>query len=124
MRDDMPARDDRAVNLDNALLLISKLQAQALADLLWEGKQNGEPDCDPPKRVALVAAGAPEEIDHTLDQTRDGEHLVGDDGRTILTTSYPPHHTLGVVADDGRVWQITRAGICWLTANSAPWRPA
>lgn len=104
--------------LDRAELVVTKLQAQALADLLWEGKLTGTTlaDVEPPARVALLAIGDAEAVRGALERNRDGSHrVIGD---RVLTVDYPPHHTLGVVADDGRAWVIVRAGICWPAEHS------
>jgi hypothetical protein len=90
------------VDLDRATLVINPEQAAALAGLLVDGKLYGTvfEDVEPPRRVALVAAG-------DLVEAIDPENDVA-------------VHTLGVVADDGRVWQITAMGICWPTPRPDP----
>lgn len=95
-------------------LVVNKLQAQALADLMWEGKQAGTTltDVQPPQAVALGGIGERGSMGDTPAQNRDGSHVVGEDGMVPWEPD-PEAHTLVVVADDGRMWQIVRAGIAW-----------
>lgn len=99
-----------AVDLDRAALVVTANQVEALAALLTHGKHKGTtlPDCDPPARVALVAADT---LQPEFETWSDGAWKAGEIPRPDVVL--PPGHTLGVVADDGRSWEIVRAGICW-----------
>lgn len=96
-------------------LVINKLQAQALADLMWDGQQAGTSlgDVEPPQAVALVAIGPRESMGETTAQNRDGSHVVDEATGTVPWVEDPEAHTLVVLAADGRLWQIVRAGITW-----------
>jgi hypothetical protein len=103
-----------AARFQSAALVINREQANALADLMWEGKLKGTvlPDVDPPDAVALVPLGRRESRGTKPAQNRDGSHRFDDDGM-VSWENDPPAHTLGAVAEDGRCWQIVRAGIIW-----------
>jgi hypothetical protein len=88
-----PLDSEQSIDLDTAALVLTAVQAEALTALLTDGELKGTryPNVEPPVRVALVALGRVEGID----------------------AAEPSAHTVGVLADDGRTWQIVRAGICW-----------
>lgn len=93
-------------------LVINRAQAQALADLMWEGKQTGTSTAtDLPLSLALGAVGPRESLGETFAANRDGSHRV--EGDLVAMEPDPSCHTLLVVAEDGRAWQIVRAGIAW-----------
>ena len=96
--------------LDGAALLVTPSQVEALAALLMEGKHKGTtlPDTDPPARVALFAVG---DLQPEFETWSKGSYESGIIAGPDIT--FPPGHSLGVAADDGRYWEIVRAGICW-----------
>ena len=98
------------MNLDRAALVITAPQIDALAALLNEGKHSGTtlPDTAPPARVALIAVG---ELQPEFETWSKGAWESGEIPQPDV--ALPPGHSLGVVADDGRYWEIVRAGICW-----------
>jgi hypothetical protein len=77
-----------------AALTLNPAQAQALAALMETGRLTGTtlPDVDPPRSVALAPVGE-----------REGLPVFNE----------PATHTLLVWDEDGRAWQIVRAGITW-----------
>lgn len=108
-------------------LKLNARQAEAFAALLWEGKLLGTtlPDVEPPRVAAIQPLGHPEAIEgpeHKQDRKTgawatepyvvDGQIVEGT-SRIVEEPPYPPSHTALVVAEDGRMWSITRAGITW-----------
>lgn len=98
-------------------MLIGRDQAQALADLLWDGEHNGaaRPVPEPPRRVALTAIGPLSGPTVELASYRDGAYVVDARGQVPIVDA-PRVHNVVVAADDGRRWEITPAGCCWAIA--------
>lgn len=112
----MSATDKRRAAADafqRATLVINPAQAQALADLMWDGKLAGTtlPDVERPRSLALVGIGRRESVGEAFAQNRDGSHRI--EGDRVAMEPDPEAHTLAAVAEDGRMWQIVRAGITW-----------
>lgn len=107
---------------DGALKLNAR-QAEALAALLWDGELKGTryPNVEPPRVAALLPLGEAEGLDqpeHKQDR-KTGEWATepypGHEGASMVVQEppYPASHTVLVVAHDGRMWSIVRAGITW-----------
>jgi hypothetical protein len=101
-----------------APLVINDYQAGALALLMADGKLAGTTydDVEPPTSVAIFAVGARESLGQPVPMrhpiTRE-DVMDPADPRLIALREDPSAHTIAVVAEDGRCWQIVRAGICW-----------
>lgn len=105
-------------------LKLNARQAEALAALLWEGKLKGTtlPDVESPRVAAILSLGDPGMLDgpeHKQDR-KTGEYATepypdGREGTAMIVQEppFPPSHTALVLAEDGRMWSIVRAGITW-----------
>jgi hypothetical protein len=104
-------------------LKLNARQAEALAALLWDGELRGTryPNVEPPRVAALIPLGDPEALDQpeSKQDRRTGEYASepypGHEGASLIVEEppYPASHTVLVVAEDGRMWSIVRAGITW-----------
>lgn len=76
---------------EDAPVIINGAQSQAITDLIVDGVQaGGTPAVPIPKSVAVAGTGVR------------GTDLYGD-----------PFQTLALLAEDGRMWSLTGAGVCW-----------
>jgi hypothetical protein len=102
---------------EKANLVINDLQAAALAHLMADGEHSGTtlPRTTPPTAVALQAIGARESLgDRPLHHPLTGEYVTDHEHPDRVAMGPDPlAHTVVVLAEDGRWWQIVRAGICW-----------
>jgi hypothetical protein len=114
--------EDRARAVEafkGAALVVNMRQAEALAALLWEGELRGTtyPNVEPPRVAALVAISERESLGQPdlAEDRRTGEHLPDPDDPDMvrMDPEMPASHTIAVVAEDGRMWSIVRAGITW-----------
>lgn len=105
---DLTVEDQRGEQLKqaftNAPTLINARQALAIHELLTHGSQGGNKPADPiPRNVAVVGVGKRED-DPMWDATGGSDPIDG---------VGPQFQTLGLLAEDGRMWSCTGGGICW-----------
>lgn len=106
---DLTVDDPRAEQLrrafESAPTLINARQAEAIRLLTTEGKQAGREPADPiPPNVAVVGVG--KRLDDPLWDATEGN-------RDRADGVGPQFQTLGLLAEDGRTWSCTGAGVVW-----------